>query len=191
MKNEMITSAIPSEATGLLKSYIGKKIVRLIRYSWWPDQEAAEQCAISDEQVFSLTAGPFAIQFDDGSILGVASDPGLNSVIVWNEAFRRREDASSSLELDQELFAISASGRFAATFWKQLIGRRLTGIRILRRADNAPKESIRPSEVGLRFEVGDETSFVASHGLHDNSDDFSVLDPSVISGLALIEEELP
>lgn len=189
MNANFTTSMVPSKASDYLRGFLGKRVSRLVRYSWWPAEEVASQCGIRDDQAFSLTAGPLAIYFEDGAILGLASDSALNSVIVWDEAARRTSDSSRSLDADDELFAISDSGPFASDGWQSFAGLSLSGLAILRRGAMSSKEQGRPSEVGLRFKFDRGASFIASHGLHDNSDDFSVLEESQLNGIEL--EEIP
>jgi hypothetical protein len=189
MDQNFIISVTPSKANDFLRSFLGKRVSRLVRYSWWAAEEVGSQCGILDEQVFSLTAGPLVVCFEDGAILGLASDPTLNSIIVWNEAARRSADRSTSLDEDDELYAIPDSGRFAGEGWRNFTGRDLRGFTILKRSAMSLKEQERPSEVGLRFEFDGGARFVASHGLQDGSDDFSVLEGSQLPEIEL--EEIP
>lgn len=189
MSSRHIVSMFPSKASELLRPLIGKKVTRLTRYSWWPAKEVATQCGIRDELAFSLTSGPLAVYFADGTILGFASDPALNSVIVWDEAARSESQESASLESDEELFAISAVGQFAGEFWKQIVGLSVSGVTVLKRTQMNAKQRERPSEVGLRFCFTGGKSFVLSQGLHDNSDDFSVLEESQLGAVEL--QEIP
>lgn len=138
---------------------------------------------------FSLTAGPLAIYFEDGEIVGFSSDPSLNSIIIWDEAARGESQVNTLLEGDDELFPIPESGKFSTVFWAQIVGCRLIGVTILKRTDMTAKEHQRPGEVGLRFTFSRGKSFVVSHGLHDNSDDFSVLEESQLVVVEL--EEFP
>ncbi|HEX7642968.1 MAG TPA: hypothetical protein VF472_12245 [Burkholderiaceae bacterium] len=183
------TFGVPSKSIDLLRSYVGKRILRLVRYSWWPAEEVASHCGTRDEQAFSLTAGPLAIYFEGGAILGLTSDPSRASVIVWDEAAQKASDGASALDQDKELCAIADSGRFAARGWRHFNGRTLSELAILKRAGKNAKEEARPREVGLRFRCDDGTSFVASHGLHDGTDDFSVLEESQLIDVKL--EEIP
>ncbi|MDU9042720.1 hypothetical protein QZH44_09345 [Pseudomonas corrugata] len=52
------------------------------------------------------------------------------------------------------------------------------------------KAQQRPSEVGLRFDVCGGKSFILSHGLHDDSDDFTVLEVSQVKAVGLEEMSL-
>lgn len=182
-----MNSMVPSMAVEFLRRLRGKQVVRLIRYSWWPASEVAAQCNIEDRFAFSLTAGPLAVYFEGGIILGLSSDPSLNSVIIWDEAARNASQDPISLDRDEELFAISESGSFSTVFWKQLIGCCVIGVTILKRGQMNAKELQRPSEVGLRFNLSEGRNFIVSHGLHDSSDDFSVLEESQFHSVELVE----
>lgn len=179
-------SMVPSEANDFLRRLTGKQVIKLVRYSWWPGCEVAAQCGVEDQMAFSLTAGPLAIYFEGGEIIGLSSDPSLNSIIIWDEAARGESQVNNLLEGDDELFPISESGKFSTVFWAKIVGCRLIGVTILKRTDMTAKEQQRPSEVGLRFNFSRGKSFVVSHGLHDNSDDFSVLEESQLAVVELV-----
>ncbi|WP_426399132.1 hypothetical protein ACN9M1_22885 [Ralstonia sp. R-29] len=138
--------------------------------------DAALNCNVEDEQAFSLTAGPLAIHFEDGRIVGMASEPALNSVIVWDERRPETDRLGPPLDKDSELFPILASDeRFSTKEWSKLAGLTLSALSILKRKTMNAKQSTRPSEVGLRLMLDGGVSLIASHGLLDGSDDFSVL----------------
>ena len=143
---------------------------------------------------FSLTAGPLAVAFENGDILGVASQPSLNSVILWLDRCKDgKVQRISTLDEDIELFPINCNDdKYANSFWKQFIGLTLIDFSILKkRSMNALQREL-PSEVGLSFIFERNQRFVASHGLHDESDDFSVLDYNQIHpNIAKDLEELP
>lgn len=180
--------SVPSAAKDLLIELNGKIVAKLVRYSWWPPSQVGSECGIKDRMAFSLTAGPFAIYFTDGTILGVGSDSSLNSVIVWDEASAERKNIGTLAD-DSELFAISHIGEFATSFWGQFSGLPVTGTSILKREDMNAKQRSRPSEVGLRFSFPRGKSFIASHGLHDGTDDFSVIGESQMQKFPL--QEIP
>lgn len=176
----------PSELFDLLSTFIDARVIDLVRYSWWPADEVAAECNIENNQVFSLTAGPLGIVFENDRILGLASDPSINSVVVWDESFRRTISLSSALDKDDELFSISAQDEvYAAPFWRQVVGSNLTKLTILKCRAMSTKESDLPSELGLRFQLRNGLSFVVSHGLHNGSDDFSVLEESQLATMEL------
>jgi len=189
MIEHYLEPVVPSIASDLLRGLNGKTVARLIRYSWWPAPQVAIECGIQDDMAFSLTAGPLAIYFEDGTILGVSSDPSLNSVIVWDESARSACQNTTTLVDDAELFSISDAGKFATASWSQFTGLPVTSVAILKREDMNAKQRSRPSEVGLRFSFPGGKSFIASHGLHDNTDDFSVLEESQLLKVEL--DEIP
>lgn len=176
----METKNTPLQFSEELNNCIGKRVVKLVRYSWWPKEEISAECGIESAFSFSLTAGPLEVFFDDGSSLGVASDPSLNSVIIWWE----REPGGcvcveAPLAVDTELYPVSADDEeYSKQFWQKLLNRKLIGFSILKKRLMNSLESELPSELGLHFIFEENLGFIASHGLHDGSDDFSVLMPN-------------
>ena len=175
-------AAIPSASIELLRRLLGKRVTKLVRYSWWPKEEVAMECAIPDDLVFSLTAGPLAVIFDDGDVLGVSSDPALNSVVVWQDKVSGCQPTpQNAMETDPELFALPGNDeRYSKPTWSHFFGLVVSGFTVLKRSLPTAREDAKPSEIGLRINFEDGSGFIASHGLHDGSDDFSVLDDSQI-----------
>lgn len=168
--------ANPSSSLDLLHQFIGKTISTMIRYSWWKKEEVATECNISKKQAFSFTAGPLAVVFKDGSTLGVASDPSINSIIVWLDRTAGQSDTTQTLSEDAELFPINANDEmYSEPFWNKFTEQTLTGFSILKSKDMNACEAGLPSELGLCFYFGSNERFIASHGLHNGSDDFSVI----------------
>lgn len=191
MKASIVNPMPPLMAADYLKSFVGLRVTRLVRYSWWPAEEAAVECNVDRSAVFSLTAGPLSVQFESGEIMGVASDPAINSVIVWDESARCHTSLFSTLDQDEELFPISAQDElYASAFWREIVGSVLIELTVLKKRVMSAKEEGVPSELGLRFVFQNGKSFIASHGLHDGSDDFSVLEEKKISITELVELEV-
>ncbi|MFT5591382.1 MAG: hypothetical protein ACI9ZF_003582 [Bradyrhizobium sp.] len=99
-----LKSMHPSVSKNILRQLIGKKVTGLVRYSWWRKNEVANECHIPKEQTFALTAGPLTVAFEDGSVLGVASDPSTNSVIVWLDNAHNQVYTDQPLCEDSDLF---------------------------------------------------------------------------------------
>jgi hypothetical protein len=190
MENTSHTSDIPSRHAGVLGSFIGHRIIAATRFSWWSPEEAKEECGVREQDVFSLTAGPVAISFDSGAILGIASEPSVNSVVVWME----RDEAGHSmreepLSSDTDLYPILATDpTFADDFWHGVIGAKVEAITTLVRKSRSPRLADLPSEVGLCFLLDSGVKVVAAHGLHDDSDDFVIIPDHLI--LAAIRADL-
>ena len=176
--NNYTQSDVPSKRIELLRSFLGCRIISAIRYSWWPAEESAKECNILDKDVFSLTAGAVTLGFDSGLVLAIANEPSAASVVIWLE-----KDAAgnilreNSLEHDAELYPISADDfRFSDNFWRNIIGGEILTISILHRYPKNVLFSELPNEACLCFTLTSGIKFFATHGLHDDSDDFSVLE---------------
>jgi len=177
VEDPSVKGAIPSRHLEILRSLIGVGITDVTRYSWCPPEQAGYEYGVSSRDVFSLTAGPVAFTFDSGLILGVASDPSLNSVLLWVEKSAEGQlTRHEPLSTDEELYPVSATdSTFASDFWRQLIGAKVNAVSILLRAPESARLAELPNEVGLCFDLGSGIKVVAAHGLHDDSDDFAII----------------
>ncbi|UOF16082.1 hypothetical protein IEQ11_05345 [Lysobacter capsici] len=178
----MSSYSIPTAARAMLSGFTGRKVVRMLRYSLWPLEEAAAEAEIDEVSLFSLCSGPMAIYFDNGSVLGLASDSEENSVVVRIERSAEGVLDEYALEHDSDIFSIdSTDARFSTPFWSSLNGLKLTRFELIRSSALNAVEQLRPSELGLCFVFENDQRFIASHGLHDGTDDFSVLELHQIS----------
>lgn len=166
----------PSTSRELLRSLIGSRLSNMVRYSWWPADVVSKECSISNEQAFPLTAGPLLMIMDCGVELGVASSPELNSITVWDEKYLSAIDPHSAMRSADDLFPILATDFvYAGSYWNDLVGSTLRDICFLKRRDMSLGEKARVSEVGLVFYFDGDRCVIASHGMRDGSDVFSVL----------------
>ena len=171
---------ILSNKTDILNNLIGKTVTGFIRYSWWNAEESFAECnfleVLSEKKdVFSLTAGPAYIEFGSELAIGVSSNPSLNSVIMWLE-FSKEYQKSELMCDDHELFPIDASDpEYSDIFFKEIIGEKLLKFEIIKREPKNVLFCELPREVALVLTFSNGSKLVLSHGLHDNSDDFSVL----------------
>ena len=165
----MTEEGIPSRHQDLLKSIRNATVVRMTRYSWSPKETVAVESDHRPDQVFSRTAGPLLITLQSGVVIGVASQPSLISVTLWLEE-------PSHTSSDPELHAIEADDpQFSEPGFAQMLGKRVAAVAILTRdPENAKWESC-PREAGVLLTFDGAPELILSHGLHDNSDDFSVL----------------
>lgn len=175
-------SCIPTNISDDLRRLVGCKLMSIKRYSWWPPEDVVSDYGVAPKDVFSLTAGPAAIEMETGIVLGIASDPSLNSVVVWVE-----KDISGNylrdepLDRDEELHEISSVDPiYSNSFWHRLAGCRVVEIKVLKRVSESIRVSQRPCQVGLSFLLDSGDVFLAAHGLHDDSDDFSIIPESLI-----------
>lgn len=184
----MTTEAIPSRCPDLLASIRGGLVVRMTRYSWTPAETFALENDLRPELVFSRTAGPLLITLESGLVIGAASQPSLISVTLWL-------DQPPYISSDPELFAIEAADpKFSEPEFAQMLGKRVTAVAILTRDPENAKWEDRPREVGVSLMFDGAPDLILSHGLHDNSDDFSVLmrkDVSLSLSSRLHEARIP
>jgi hypothetical protein len=162
--------AVPSQRRDLLAALVGARIERLTRYSW-EDPDATG----SPLPPFSSAAGPLLIALDSGEILGAASQPSLMSVTLWLERDRKGGGAARTLG-DPELHPIEATDpQLSTPELAALVGRRIESMALLRRDAEKVRWQDRPREVGLVLRTEGGGELILAHGLHDDSDDFSVL----------------
>ncbi len=178
MNTVLFAEDIPSRLIDLVNSLKGRKLVRLIRYSWEPEKKAIEEYGLAKEEVFSLTAGPLLMYFDDGLVVGSSSNPSRNSVVLWvekNEAGRFIDRLSEDSE---ELFAIDSKDQYS---WNDYLNKKIDSLKIIKGKMTGVKMEYLPNEVGLLVSFEGGLEFILSHGLHDGSDDFSVIKREQIS----------
>lgn len=177
--DEMQIGDVPSKRRNVLIRMQGRRLVSLVRYSWWAPEEALGELGsqISPEAVFSLTAGPILMILDNGLEVGAASDPAKASVVLWverNEQGERRQE--NSITNDRDLFPIDARNElFCSDRIRATISDEIRSISIIKRDAKNSLHLDLPREAGVTFSFKNGTNLVLSHGLHDDSDDFSVL----------------
>ena len=99
----------PLSVAPLLKQLVGTRVTSLVHYSWWPKEEVPRECECAKNASFSVTAGPLAVGFEDGTLLGVGDQDGLNSVTVWLVRWRGKVVRSPpTMDEDPDLFPIDA-----------------------------------------------------------------------------------
>ena len=175
MYKKYLEQMIPTKAVDFLDKLVNKKITKLIRYSWWNPETSAKECDIERCKVFSLTAGPLFIEFDTDIGVGFSSQPSTCSVEVWLE--KDNENKRDELMCnDRELFPVYANDSvYSEKYFGDLIGGEFLKYEIIKKE---PVNSLYwelPREVGIVFYFSNNSTIIVSHGLHDNSDDFSVI----------------
>ncbi|OYD96855.1 hypothetical protein CDG76_08840 [Nostoc sp. 'Peltigera membranacea cyanobiont' 210A] len=181
MKTFLYIEDIPSNRSDVLDSLKGLKILNLTRYCWeHPDREISEY-GIEAKDVFSLAPGLLIMCFYSGLVIGYGSQPSKNSVTIWIEKNEAGETIEELTEEDKELYPVDARDAvYSNNFWARFVGQRISNITILKRSYSSALYADIANEIGLLFEVENGSRFIASHGLHDDSDDFSVIQESQI-----------
>ena len=194
---DLFDEQVVSRRAELLGRMVGRRLVRLVRLSWWPAEEALERLREVDarrgpETLFSLTAGPLGVELDSGLILGFGSRPSEASVTVWverDEAGRERP-ASRSILRDAELHVVDGfDPGVAEPEVVRCAGRRVERVTLLRRRAGDVRLARLPRDAALVITFDDGGPLMPSHGLHDGSDDFSVLVPRLVAPALLPELE--
>jgi hypothetical protein len=174
--------AVPSQRKAFLQRLEGAVVTELTRYSWWPPDEATAKLRIPPSSVFSLTAGPLLATFDSGLILGLGSQPSLISVTIWLEEEAGGSRGGDPITDDRELHPIDATDPiYSSETFREMIRRRVLSMTIIKRRAARASWTALPREVGLVLHFDNGTELIASHGLHDDSDDFSVIIRNQIS----------
>ncbi len=182
---KLFEERIVSQQRDLLLRMVNRKITRMVRHSWWPAEEALSQIGGADSRLlFSLTAGPLTIELDSGLILGFGSRPSEASVSVWlerDETGRERPSEHSTLR-DPELHPIDVmESRFSEPQLANCVGREIQSVKLLRLRTTSALLEYLARHVGVVIQCDQGGSIILSHGLHDGSDDFSVLLPQRIA----------
>lgn len=176
MRTQMYNEDVPSKRIDLLNNLIGLTLNKLIRYSWWNGEKNITELGIKPNQVFSNCGGPVLCHFNTGLIIGASSDSSRSSIIIWVEKNELGDVCDDSIEEDTEYVPISAEdNQFSDGVWKQVLGKKISNVQILKRIPKNIKYADLENEVGLLITMENEMRFVLSHGLHDNSGDFSVI----------------
>lgn len=167
--NTMIEEDIPSRRRDVIAALRRDAIVRLTRYSWSPAETVAREDQLRPELVFSRTAGPLLITLDSGLVIGAGSQPSLISVTLWFERTPRTS-------CDPELHAIEADDpQYSEPGFAQMLGKHAVAAALLIREPEGASWESRPREAGLAVSFRGAPDLILSHGLHDDSDDFSVV----------------
>ena len=176
MENNFYESSFPSSRRSLLDLLIGKRVANLIRYSWWDREDSATECEINKKDVFSLTTGPFCIEFEPNISIGFSSNVKVSSIVLWAEAIDG-EETDDLMKNDNELFPIEASDpEYSEDYFKNIVGHMLTGYEIVKIETTNSLQWDHPREVGLVLFFSNNSHIVLSHQLTNVvSDDFTVI----------------
>lgn len=173
---------VPSHRRDVLARIEGELVTALVRYSSLPPKDASEELGIPPSLVFSLTSGPLLVSVAPGWIVGFASQPSLASVTLWMEEGPAGVVGRHAVRTDTELHAVDARDPlYSNDAIGGLVGKRVTSISVLKRLPDSALFTDLPCEAGVLMRFEDGSELIASHGLHNDSDDFSVITRSEIS----------
>ncbi|MCO7552698.1 hypothetical protein [Metapseudomonas otitidis] len=180
--------SVPSLAQEVLRLIMGAPIRKVARFSWWSPEESAIECNLEDSEVFSYTEGPLLIYLESGEVVGMSSDEAKNSVVVWLEQDVNGNLHEESLESNDEFFPVANDdGRFCGGIWRDVSGKKVVEIFVVKcKARNVMYGDL-PNEVGLRMILEDGGELFVCHKLFDRVSNFSVSEFSALEGDVLGE----
>ncbi|MEO3943973.1 hypothetical protein [Gorillibacterium sp. CAU 1737] len=176
MIHNVFESSFPSARRELLDRFVGKKVMNMIRYSWWNGEASAANCEIEKEDVFSLTVGPLCIEFESDLSIGFSSHVEISSITFWAETIDGEENPDL-MKNDNELFPVEAADdEYSKVYFKNLVGHSITKYEIIKLETTNPLQWDHPREVGLIFYFSNGSQLVLAHQLTTVvPDDFTVL----------------
>ncbi|MCB9351317.1 MAG: hypothetical protein H6573_28025 [Lewinellaceae bacterium] len=168
---------IPSKSIDVLNLTLNSIIVKAVRLVDEPIEVLMSDYDIPETDIFSLAPGPLLLYLSNGGIVGLNSIPQLCSLLVWLE---RSTDGQcnpyTDLLADPLVFPVQMNhSDFSSEIFHDFTGRKIIGWKVFQEAPRTARfqDLPRESAVCLVMEGGRELFFV--HGLHDNSDDFAVI----------------
>ena len=185
----MYSEDTPSKRIEIINHLVNLHLEKLVRYSWSAVEEVIEEDGISESEVFSLTAGPVLMYFNTGLVIGVGSNPSKNSVVLWVEKNELGQSIKEPIETDEDFFSIDAKDS-TNDFWMSIPEQKITAITILKVPAKNAKFKELPNEIGLLVTMNDDKQFILSHGLHDDSDDFSIIEKNQVDD-SLLHDIMP
>lgn len=149
----------------LLDRLPGHRLAKMVRGSEESPETIGDWYGLTPDLYFSLAPGPVFLTMEGGECLGLNSDPEKCTLIAWDAAINAGPHASP--------FHLEPPGDFPSQG-------RIRTVRLFREQPrNARFQSMdRFSALIITLEDGHEIAFV--HGLHDDSDDFAVVEPTEI-----------
>jgi hypothetical protein len=163
----------------VLKAMINKKVVRVYKCSidTYEEFESIGLYNIDREDFFQFASGAVLFKLESGDIIGFINDESKNSILVWLEQ-KNHELINPDYNIfeDEEYFVIPSNDRsYTNGRIKNLEGKKIFDIQVLKKEPESAKHEGLPNEVGLLiiFENGEE--LVLAHNLHPSPDSFSLV----------------
>ncbi len=179
---------VPSLALDILDILTKAKIMKAVRFSWWPPEESASECDIQGPEVFSFTEGPLLLYLETGEIVGISSDDSINSIVVWLERDINGNLHDEYIENDEELFPISSDDvKYNGSSWNSIVGNKIEKIKLIKREPQNINYKELPNEVGLQLIMENKDEYVLGHQLCGKVSNYSVTDKSCLNSDILDE----
>lgn len=177
MDEHSFVKDIPARHKTLLRQLVGAKIQRFTRYLYDKPAAVPVLYGIPPHRVFSYFSAPVVLQVADGLAMGVDVDTREASLVVW---VLRTQDGrinpTASLLPDPTLFPIECTDPdYSTTQIAALIGGVIDSVAVLECEPKNLTHALRARQVGIVLGLRDGRSCILSCGLHNGSDDFSIL----------------
>lgn len=166
---------IPSDHTSLLSTLLGLRIERMTRYLYDNPESIPSIYGIPAHKVFSHFSAPLLLSLSDGRQLAIKVDTGLASIILKLLTADDLIDQSSVFNDNQHYPITSTDTQYSESKFENVIGNEITGVKLYKREAKNKRLESRPREAGLGLQLANDTEVIFSCGLHDGSDDFSVI----------------
>ena len=182
--------AIGSRCTVLLADLVGRRVDKMVRFSWVPPKKWGAKSAAGPASAFRFAPGPLVLWFEAGPAIGFGSLPEKASVTVWVEALPDGAHcAADPVTESEELFPIAADDpTYSDGTMAGVLGRTVKSIRVLTREAQNVLLARTPREAAIELEFDHGPTLVVAHGLHDDSDDMVVIERDQI--LPALREQL-
>lgn len=176
--------ALPSRQIELLRSLRRSVVVRMERFALFQptSPENTEIWGIPPDQYFSRCGGLMLFTIQTGMEVRACSNPWLMSVQISVE---KTEDgvvvSEDPLRGDADYYHIDALDPiYSNDAMRSFVGKRIETFRVFRLVSEYAAYEDRPCEAALAVIFVDGSELVLSQGLHNNSDDFSVITHDMI-----------
>jgi hypothetical protein len=175
---------LPSENLGLFDLFINKSIINITRLSWHSLEECRKEYGSDYDKLFSRVSGEIWVEIENNSILACRTEPSQRAVYVWLEKdeFNNSRLRPKSLDemnrinlydkfyMEKSIFPFNAKDEaFTNTYWHTFIGSIIDSIHIIY------DDNIELEQKGLLLVCSNGSELFMTHGLHDNSDDTSLI----------------
>ena len=166
---EIIEPKVPSAETDYLSGLVGLKITSMTRRTIGPIQELVDDYDIDPQDLFSLADGTLVVQLNNGQTTAFDVEPRQNSVVVWEVGTNETADHDSEFD---DGCSVHAS---AFSLWSRHLNQKIAFFEVLERSPKAARFEDQPREAGLVIGLDDGSEFLVTCGLHDDSNDISVI----------------
>ena len=165
---------VPTKSERILEILTSSPISNVVRFSWWPPAESAQECDIKNSDVFSFSEGPIIFYLESGEAVGVSSDESIHSIVVWLERDKDGNTHEYDVEKDSELFPVSIDDKtYNNRFFGGISGKKIVNIEVIKRKPRSPKYEELPNEVGLKLYLSNNEIIILGHQLCGMASNFS------------------